>query len=83
MTYFLWKAKTGSLSRSDKSIPLPFALTSGCFLHSNHPTCAKKKPLFLNKHKKSTKNKQIIKKKKQNNKIAEIVDIITFKMDYH
>lgn len=43
-TYFFWNARTGSFSRSVMSIPLPLADTSGCFLHSNQPMCAKKKP---------------------------------------
>lgn len=45
-TYFFWNANMGSLSRSLRSIPLPFSLTSGCFLQSSQPTCEKKKPLL-------------------------------------
>lgn len=35
-----------SAYRSEKSKPFPFSLTSGCFLTSSHPTCAKKNPLL-------------------------------------
>lgn len=47
-THFLWKRNTGSFSRSLMSNPLPLEITSGCFLHSNQPTCEKKKPLNEN-----------------------------------
>lgn len=35
---------SGSAYKSERSIPLPFRLTSSCFLHINQPMCEKKKP---------------------------------------
>lgn len=43
-THFFWNMSSGSVSRSDMSIPFPFSLTSGCLRTSSQPTWEKKKP---------------------------------------
>lgn len=42
--YLCCHLSTGSDSKSLMSILEPYFLTSGCFLHINHPMCEKKKP---------------------------------------
>lgn len=45
-SYFLWKSKAGSWSKSLMSTFAPILFTSGCFLINSQPTCEKKKPRF-------------------------------------
>ena len=47
LTYFFWKASTGSEVKSDMSSVLPFSITNGCFFISSQPMWAKKKPRLM------------------------------------
>lgn len=45
-THFFWNMRSLSCLRSVRSMPFPFSMTSGCFLHISHPMWEKKKPLL-------------------------------------